>query len=296
MASISSNGNNESGGVLLLGASGRLGGMLRRHWPDPGTLRVQWRPGRGDAPPDAHRFELPVPGHPPSADALTAARGARAILCLSGVTPARAAGTADALEANVDLGLGALALAQAAGVPRLLLASSAAVYGTGGNGLHEGAAVSPVSPYGNAKLAMEQAVLARARTEQKVTMLRIGNVAGADAILGGWRPGMALDRFPDGRTPRRSYIGPQTLARVLHRLCFDAALPEVLNIAAPRAVEMGALLDAAKLAWQPRPALPEAIPEVRLDTNALEARVAFAPENGTPAGLVGEWLKDRQQQ
>lgn len=285
---------NDSGGpVLVLGASGRLGGMLRRHWPEPAALRCQWRTAR-DAPPDAVVFDLPAPGHPPLEAALEAARGARAIICLAGVTPARAGGSDEALDANVDLGLSALTLMQAAEVPRLLLASSAAVYGAGANGMHEAAELTPLSAYGRAKLAMERAVLARA--DRGVTMLRIGNVAGADAILGGWRPGMTLDRFADGRTPRRSYIGPVTLARVLHGLCRGEPLPKVLNIAAPGVVEMGALLDAAGLGWAPRKAPPEAIAEVRLETNALEARVAFAPENATPAGLVDEWLKDRDLQ
>lgn len=135
-------------------------------------------------------------------------------------------------------------------------------------------------------------VVHKAQSETAVTALRIGNVAGADAILGGWRPGMQIDRFPDGRTPSRSYIGPVTLARVLHALCQADKLPPILNVAAPGAVEMGALLDAAGLAWQPKPAPAAAIPEVRLDTNALERHVDFTPETQTPAGLVREWQQD----
>ena len=286
--------NDSGGSVLLLGASGQLGGMLRRHWPEGTALRCQWRKGPRNAPPGACHFDLPTAGQPPSAQALKAAQGVGAILCLAGVTPAGAAAREDRLEANVDLGIAALTLMQAAKVPRLLLASSAAVYGAGADGMHEGAALSPLNAYGRAKLAMERAVLARAGAGAGVTMLRIGNVAGADAILGGWRPGMTLDRFADGRTPRRSYIGPVTLARVLHDLCQGGALPDMLNIAAPGEVEMGPLLDAAELKWTSREAPPEAVAQVRLDTNALEARVAFAPENGTPTGLVGEWLKDQE--
>ncbi|WP_281429868.1 NAD-dependent epimerase/dehydratase family protein [Sulfitobacter sp. 15WGC] len=274
-------------GVLLLGATGRLGGMLRRHWPEPQALRSQSREPR----PGFYDFKLPNAEESPSDAALAAARGARAIISLAGVTPAHAGACDAALEDNATLALAALKLAETAGVPRLLVASSAAVYGAEGGPLQEDLSCAPLSDYGRQKLAMEKAVQ-EASGETAVTALRIGNVAGADAILGGWRPGMQIDRFPDGRTPSRSYIGPVTLARVLHALCHVEHLPPILNIAAPGAVEMGALLDAAGLAWEPKPAPASAIPEVRLDTKALERHVDFTPETQTPAGLVREWQQD----
>ncbi|WP_394419854.1 NAD-dependent epimerase/dehydratase family protein [Sulfitobacter sp. 1A13421] len=293
MASMISMGNAASGrglasgDVLLLGATGRLGGMLRRHWPEPEALRSHSR-----APcPGFYDFDLPSAEQSPSDAALAAARGARAIISLAGVTPARAGACDAALEDNATLALAALKLAETAGVPRLLVASSAAVYGAEDGPLQEDLSCAPLSDYGRQKLAMEKAVQ-EASGETEVTALRIGNVAGADAILGGWRPGMQIDRFPDGRTPSRSYIGPVTLARVLYALCRADKLPPILNIAAPGAVEMGALLDAAGLSWQPKPAPAAAIPEVRLDTNALERHVDFTPETQTPAGLVHEWQQD----
>ena len=274
-------------GVLLLGATGRLGGMLRRHWPEPQALRSQSREPR----PGFYDFKLPNAEESPSDAALAAARGARAIISLAGVTPARARAGGVALEDNATLALAALKLAEAAGVPQLLVASSAAVYGAEDGPLREELSCVPLSDYGRQKLAMEK-VVHKAQSETAVTALRIGNVAGADAILGGWRPGMQIDRFPDGRTPSRSYIGPVTLARVLHALCRADKLPPILNIAAPGEVEMGALLDAAGLAWQPKHAPAAAIPEVRLNTNALERHVDFTPETQTPVGLVHEWQQD----
>lgn len=274
-------------GVLLLGATGRLGGMLRRHWPEAQALRSQSRQPR----PGFHSFELPAAGEPPSDAAISAALGARAVISLAGVTPARAGACRGALEDNIDLALAALKLAEAAAVPRFFVASSAAVYGAEVGALREDIPCAPLSDYGRQKLAMEQAVH-EAPGKTAVTALRIGNVAGADAILGGWQPGMQIDRFADGRTPSRSYIGPVTLARVLYTLCRINDLPPVLNIAAPGAVQMGALLDAAGLAWQPKPAPAAAIPEVRLDTNALENHVDFTPDTQTPAGLVREWQQD----
>jgi len=276
--------------ILVLGASGRLGAMLRRFWP-AGQGLWQARSGPGGAEqggPDWLRLD-PL-GDPA---ALSAAAGrVDAILSLAGVTPAAAARGTD-MGDNIALGLAAVRAGAAANVP-VLLASSAAIYGAQGGLLSEVPPPAPVSAYGRAKAEMEaRAADLAAELGVAVTSLRIGNVAGADAILGGWRAGFALDRFADGRTPRRSYIGPATLARVLGDLALRAArrrdLPGCLNIAAPGAVEMGALLDAAGLAWAPRPAPTGAIPEVALDVAALAGLVPLDPAAGTAQMLVAEW-------
>lgn len=222
--------------------------------------------------------------HDPEGLAAASAR-ADVILTLAGVTPAPGAD----LDRNSALALAAQRAA--AGRPHLL-ASSAAVYGRAGGLCRESDDVRPVAPYGAAKLAMEQAVLADGGP---VTCLRIGNVAGADQILGraGQGRALVLDRFPDGHTPRRSYIGPATLARVLADLAMAAgrgrALPGVLNVAAPGTVEMGALLDAAGQSWTPRAAPVEAIAEVALDIGTLSRFTRPDPATGTAAGLVAEW-------
>lgn len=256
--------------------------MIRAFWPDSTDLACQSRaPGPGVVSFD--------PLH--DSDRLAAAmRGRRAVVCLSGVTPAHAAATGDPFSLNTDLALAALNAAAGAGVPRLMLASSAAVYGAAGGPLAEDMLCAPVSDYGRAKLQMEQAAAALAKDrEQPVTMLRIGNVAGADAILGGWRADMRLDTLPDGSTPERSYIGPKTLAAVVHRLCLLDDLPEILNVAAPGTVAMGDLLDAAGLRWSSRAAGPATIGKVQLQTRRLENLVEFAPNAGTAESLVAEW-------
>ena len=270
----------ESGKVLVLGAAGRLGRMLAACWPASDDLVLQSRRSR--------------PGHL-TLDTLAdpdglarAAEGARAIVCLAGVTPAHAAATGDRMRLNTDLALAALEAARRSGAGRVFLASSAAVYGRGGAGLHEGMACVPVSTYGEAKQDMERSVRAAA-DGHPVTALRIGNVAGADAILGGWSEVMELDTLADGTTPLRSYIGPATLARVVHRLTMTSDLPDTLNIAAPGAVAMGALLDAAGLPWRSRPAGPDTIARVVFDTGRLERLFDFTPEDSTAAGMVAEW-------
>lgn len=276
-----STGGQRTGPVLLLGGAGKLGQMLSRFWPDHADLVLQSR-----------RFGAADLCFDPVSDRAAlrdAAAGARAVICLAGVTPAHASQSGDAMALNSTLALAAIDAAPS-GTP-VFLASSAAVYGASTGVCVESAVPAPVSDYGRAKLAMEEAALA---CDHPVCILRIGNVAGADAILGGWRRDMQIDRLPDGGTPRRSYIGPQTLTRVIHRLTETSDLPEILNVAAPGAVAMGDLLDAAGLAWTGRPAGSGVIAEVALDTTRLAHFVDFAPKDSSAAGLVAEWhsMKD----
>ena len=266
-----------AGPVLVLGASGRIGSVLRVVWPQ-GAGRWQTRGS-------------PVPGGvlcDPLADPeglAHAAQGCRAVLCLAGPVP----GPGVDLGCHVPLARAAVEAGAAAGVP-VLLASSAAVYGAQDGLLGEATPPMPISAYAKVKCAMEQEGQAcGARLGVSVTALRIGNIAGLDAILGGWQPGFQLDRFEDGTTPARSYIGVKTLAQSLLRLAHIPDLPPVLNIAAPGVVQMGALLDAAGLAWHPRVAPPEAIPAVALDVTRLTTFVPLAPDAGLAHRLVAEW-------
>ncbi|MDW4498211.1 NAD-dependent epimerase/dehydratase family protein [Sulfitobacter sp. D35] len=275
------------GDVLVLGAYGRLGRILRCYWTE-GAAAWQSRsaaPGYLSFDPLASPSELQQ-----------AAQGRRAILCLAGVTPAEAARSGAPMRRNIDVARAAIAAAGAAGVPRVLLASSAAVYGQAAGLLEETRDCDPVSDYGKSKLEMERlGTELGADLGVEVCSLRIGNVAGADVILGGWRDGFALDTLPDGTTPRRSYIGPNSLARAVHGLLDAPRLPEAVNVAAPGAVEMGALLDAAGLGWQPRAAGPEVIAEVALATARLAQHIVLAADAGTPEGLVSEWQDYRNR-
>ncbi|MGV6847905.1 MAG: NAD-dependent epimerase/dehydratase family protein [Marinibacterium sp.] len=271
--------------VLVIGATGRLGRILRARWDHGGPGgHARW----GARIPDPGGVVCDPLGDP--AGLAARAAGMDAILCLAGVTPAAAAKGAD-WDDNRRLALAAMTAGEQAGA-HVFLASSAAVYGAAAGVLDEDRALTPVAAYGRAKAAMENAALARAAaTGQGVTILRIGNVAGADAALGGWRPGFALDVFADGTTPARSYIGPVTLADVLAALLMrlytaSQSLPQVLNIARPGPVEMGALLDAAGRAWTPRPAPAGAIARVELATDRLAALVPL--ETATAEALVAE--------
>ncbi len=182
----------------------------------------------------------------------------------------------------------ALATLRAARGP-ILVASSAAVYGRTDAPAAEDAAQHPDGAYGKAKAEME-AALAGA---PGVTCLRIGNVAGADALFAAIARGgpVTLDRFPDGSAPLRSYIGPRTLGDVLGALVRRAlrgeTLPRVLNVASPGAVAMDALCAAAGAAVERRAAPPSAIPRALVDVTALGRLMPLEPAD--PAALVAEW-------
>jgi nucleoside-diphosphate-sugar epimerase len=269
--------------LLVMGGTGRIAGMLRAAW--------------AEAPPDLH----------PVWQARTSREGFLHWDILSGPCPAGAAsgvvlclagGRADTPDTAAALALAALRAARDQGGRHVFIASSAAVYGPG-VGLPEDAEPRPANPYGMAKLAME-----RAATEfiapsgsPGLTLLRIGNVAGCDALLGGTRLGpVILDPVPgqDGG-PVRSYIGPASLAQVIASLCAQAAagalLPRILNIAAPRPVVMADLLMAAEMGWGYGAPNPQVIAAVTYDTTALQALVPLSADASDPAAMVAEWRR-----
>jgi len=268
---------------LVLGASGRIGRTLRFCW---GSQAVLWQMRRSnDLQLDGKGERIFDPLTAPASLAAAAAQAGQ-ILCLAGPVPARGGDLVD----HIRLAEASVRAAAAHGI-RVILASSAAVYGAQEGLLHEDLPLCPANPYGEVKAEMEARALALGRElGVAVTCLRIGNIAGFDAIVGGWRPGFRLDQFADGRTPRRSYIGPLTLADVLAALMAAPELPEVLNIAQPGPVEMGALLAAAGRAYATTPAPESAIAEVALDVSRLTAFLAGAREllPADPAEMIAE--------
>ncbi len=207
-----------------------------------------------------------------------------AVLALWGV----ARGDDTALAANTHLALAAQQLAVDLGASRVIHCSSSAVYAPSGEPQSECAVPVPAGPYGRAKLAMEHALGQAAVPGPPPTMLRIGNVAGADSLFANMRPGgvIALDRFPDGRGPRRSYLGPSDLARILATLIDAPDGQGVFNVAAPKAIEMQALAEAAgcRIEWQPAP--PGAIPALVLDTARISALCALPSRSSDPRWLI----------
>ncbi|MEL6550375.1 MAG: NAD-dependent epimerase/dehydratase family protein [Pseudomonadota bacterium] len=275
--------------VAVLGASGRLGSMLRACWPPGPVLWLTRRPLRAREGQLIAKYDpLGDPGHLSN---VLDGSGAQAVLSLAGAV----SNEAEDLAAHAAL---AEVLLDATDLP-VLLSSSAAVYGAPSDDapLRDDAPLptgGAMSDYGEAKRALE----ACAAGHSHATVLRIGNVAGFDAALGGWRAGFQLDRFADGSGPRRSYVGPGQLALILAALLGRAvegpdAMPPALNVAAPGTVDMGALLDAAGRPYTNVPAPPTAIPKVELDVSTLQGLlprdVADALAPATAAGLVADW-------
>lgn len=290
-----------AGRILLVGGSGRVGRLLMAVWPRTGPdLVVQHRaapPQQASAPVLA--WDLVADGPAPLVDWVRAHGGLEAMVLLAGVTPAPGVSEA-ALAGNTQIAMAAIDGARAAGIPRVLVASSSAVYGAGrGTPLAEEAALGPVNAYGRAKIEMER-LCQRAPTGMAVTCLRIGNVAGADALLLSAEKAQAplvLDQFEDGAGPVRSYVGPETLARLLAELAlYPADLPGVLNIAARAPVAMADLLVAAGTPWRWRPAPETALQRITLDCTRLAALAGLSAQESTAEEMVRQWrlaLRDR---
>lgn len=264
--------------VLIVGASGRVGRMLARGWMRDGLRPVLQH--RGKALP----FDLPQIGWVPGQAALPP--HFQSMIVLAGVVP----GKGD-LADNSRIAEACLTAAQAAGIGQVLIASSSAVYGSGGGApLHEGDALQPVNDYGRAKVAMEAACAKFRASGMQVCTLRIGNVAGADALLLNAATGQAvrIDQFADGAGPQRSYIGPQTMARVLAGLV-GRDLPDVLNLAAPQPVAMADLADAAGVDWAWQTAPQTAYQTITLECSRLSSLHAFTPTDSTAQAMVAQW-------
>lgn len=273
--------------ILVLGASGRLGMILQRHWRDPGLSPVwQFREAstasslRGEA-----LIFDPLVGPPVSGPV-------DLVISLAGIVPGKGE-----LSLNVDLGLAAVNCAIALKARHVMLSSSAAVYGPSIEPLSEDATPRPLSAYGLAKLEMEDRALRLAQHHGlQATMLRIGNVAGADALLNQYGKHRYLDRFASGYGPVRSYVGPRSLSLVLTSLMRCAisgiSLPERLNVALRGGVAMADLCDAAglKVTWQSAPTA--ALETVVLDVTRLADLVPLA--SAEAGAIVAEWCADQQ--
>ncbi|MBT8154497.1 NAD(P)-dependent oxidoreductase [Epibacterium ulvae] len=272
--------------TLILGANGRIGQALRHFAPESWQerLRLQRRSPADDSTKNGADWRVFAPLTDPEA-LRAAATGCGHILCLAGSVPGRGD-----LEDNARLAIAAVEAAADAGCGRVILTSSAAVYGRSSGPLREDQPLRPANAYGEAKVRMEEAGRMRADAlGVAVCALRIGNVAGFDAILGGWKPGFTLDQFPDGTTPRRSYIGVQALAQVICDLMEAKRLPPALNVAQLRPIEMGELLTRADLEFATRPAPADAISDVTLDLTLLQSCLNTPVVPACGISLVAQW-------
>ena len=218
----------------------------------------------------------------------------------------------DELQAiNVEFVKRLLNRATATGVAHIVLASSASVYGNiADTPLTEEVCLQPVSAYGTSKARMEDAVHAACTEENTpaITILRIGNVAGSDALLAtaerhasSGAP-MTLHRFPDGAAPIRSYIGPEDLFNVVYALSHPHIdQPRVVNVASPHAISLDVALQGyrsyllPKLRWVDTPIQDESPARVVLCTKTLGRFIRLKKDNHYADEMALQVARDRNQ-
>jgi len=240
--------------LVVTGAQGRIGRLLRHLWADRGVV---WSGRRSDLVWDMGGALAPI--LPENAT----------ILHLAGTT------TGD-LRQN-QRAARALAGALRPG-HRVVLMSSIAVYGPG-EAFDETAPLAPNSDYARAKLEVETLL-----TPFAPTILRLGNLFGADALTRAALAGpVVLDRA-NSCGPVRSWIGPLTFGRVLEQLLADPA-PGIFNLAQAPALPMDALLTAlgAEFSFGPRAA---PVPRAEMIVDRLARRLDLPA--ASPESLVAE--------
>ncbi|PTQ74878.1 NAD-dependent epimerase/dehydratase family protein [Celeribacter persicus] len=281
--------------AAYLGASGRIGRLLRaaQRQVSENGVALFWQYRTLDIPDEAaflwSDFNDPAP-----LVAAQARHGFDRFLIFSGAIGAK--DDSEAMQAHVTNVNHALTAALKAGIPRVLVASSSAVYGLGREQpFHEEDALAPINAYGRAKVEMEALCARRAETEGiEICALRIGNVAGADMLLRNAASRsvhpLTLDIFPDGQGPQRSYIGPMTLFSVLRALiATQESLPPVLNLAGGRPVRMNDLLEAAAVPWVRCKRTDPGHQNITLDTTRLSVLCPGVDLSGGAVEIVREW-------
>lgn len=277
--------------LLLVGASGRVGQLVANSWrriPPKADITLQTR----HMPEAGQLLWSPEDGADALSSDITRNGPIAAMIMLAGVTPA----TGDDMSVNTRVAMACLRAAEAVDIPRVLLASSSAIYGPDdGTVFTEACVPAPTSAYARSKLEMEQAADIFRTKGLEVCALRIGNVAGADALLLNAPSATAtnpirIDQFAGQTGPIRNYIGPDTFARVLAYLSLTPSpLPPVINIAAPEPISMESLAEAAGLPWTYVPAPATATHRVTLDCSLLSRLYRFNPEDSDPTEMIRQW-------
>lgn len=277
---------------LFMGATGRVGRLVTRAFdliePQPFPLIHQSRQLH-DAGSDNVLHWSPLDGPEPLIELTRATGPFKAIMVFVGATP----GQSQDMMLNVSLTQAVLVAAAEAGIMRLLVASSSAVYGAGlQRAYKETDDLAPLNAYGEAKAMMEAACDPWRERGLEICSLRIGNVAGADALLKqlGRTERIDIDQFSDGQGPERSYLGPRTLAQVLVSLTTHRyRLPSVLNVAAPKPVYMSDLATAAGLNWQYAPSRSaEVTQSITIDCDRLTKLHEFSSDDPKASYMVGQ--------
>ena len=282
--------------TILLGANGKLGLMLAAF---ARLNSVEWRTQARSGAADITWSGL---FDDPSVDEVFQ-RGST-IINMIGATRGD---DAQLHDTNVGFVKTLLEKAAETGVAHVVLVSSAAAYGAGGaDPFTEDTPLNPLTPYGKSKATMERVTMEFAANNNRpaITIARIGNVAGADALTAAAKrhisagTEMPLHQLSDGSAPIRSYIGPRDLFLAMKALSdpHDGP-PRVVNVVHPQPVGLDEVLSAYQnhvlpdLKWAGTPA-PDGTPQsVVLSAETLQSIVKLEKYDD-PADSLGQQVAE----
>lgn len=291
---------------LVTGATGFIGSHLTRSLQAKGvpTLALV-RPGRAHAP----NVTVPIVeaglGDVPSLRSILS--GVDTVYHLAGTgSPATDSRVYDRMiETNITGTLNVLSAAVEAGVRRVVVASSASVYGAlSSSALHEDMTPQPVSVYGITKLATEQLCEMYSRTYGVQTVsLRIFNVYGPGddrdgrelqlipTLLRRIREGLPCTIFGDGKQTRDFIHVSDAVRAIVQAGVVDDTQHMVLNVGTGSATRISELLPLIAEAIGVQPTItyaPSREGEVRhavADIGRMGAVLRFTPSVSIEKGI-----------
>lgn len=141
------------------------------------------------------------------------------------------------------------------GAKKLIYFSSSAVYGKGQSHIENGQ-TKPIGYYGLSKKKSEDILLKKSIGKYCLNILRVANVAGADALLSQMRfnrkivESIKIEVFRNDRGAIRNYIDPVTLVEILIALSKTRKkIPHLLNVGSLKPVDMKELVRVSVFDW-----------------------------------------------
>lgn len=304
----------QSGHVVVTGAAGFLGSHLIRALAGGGNAvnAVDRRPPPAGAALAGVAWNRADAGELAGTGILD---GAKAVFHLAGATGVRASWGdrfAAYLADNVLATQRLLEACRAAGVPRLVLASSSSVYGScSSRPSSETDVLAPVSPYGVSKLAAERLGEAYARSPGSplsVVALRYFTVYGPDQrpdmlfarLFTAVCTGRALEVFGDGGQRRSFTYVDDAVAATLPAAELAVNRFEAFNVAGISSIRV---VDAVELASRacgrviPTRFGPPQAGDVEVtdaDLTIARERLGYVPATALECGLRQQWLASQR--